>query len=161
MECLIRTTQFCAASGDETSRDACSGDSGGPFAVFEDGRWFLVGLVSFGLGCGRVQYPGVYTRIDHFIPWILDVVKEEDVIREVATDIELKLSRSQSENYEVLICQGSSKVIFCENGGVLNITDTFYGRMVDDSQCRIDLPSQYRVNCSLPGRYGLNLRISG
>ena len=52
-------------------RDSCQGDSGGP--LMSGGR--LVGLVSFGYGCGEVGYPGVYARVDRAIPWIKRVLK--------------------------------------------------------------------------------------
>lgn len=52
----ITDTMLCAGHGGE---DACTGDSGGP-AVINDR---LYGIVSFGKGCARSGYPGVYTRI--------------------------------------------------------------------------------------------------
>ncbi|CAH0383608.1 unnamed protein product [Bemisia tabaci] len=62
----IIDTMLCAG---QTAQDSCSGDSGGPLMV-EDGTWTQVGIVSWGIGCGKGQYPGVYTRVTHFMPWI-------------------------------------------------------------------------------------------
>lgn len=50
--------------GFQRSADACQGDSGGPlFAKVED-EIVQVGIVSFGLGCAAVNYPGVYSRVN-------------------------------------------------------------------------------------------------
>ncbi|XP_060033919.1 vitamin K-dependent protein C isoform X2 [Erinaceus europaeus] len=59
-------------------RDACEGDSGGPMvAAFHD-TWFLVGLVSWGEGCGRLHNYGIYTKVSRYLDWIHRHIREEE-----------------------------------------------------------------------------------
>lgn len=65
-----RITGFMMCAG-APGRDACQGDSGGPL-ILTYGEPVLVGIVSWGIGCGRPGDPGVYLRIDaeHNLNWI-------------------------------------------------------------------------------------------
>ena len=46
------------------------GDSGGPFVTPEGDHWTQIGVVSWGIGCGKQHYPGVYTRVSKMMEWI-------------------------------------------------------------------------------------------
>jgi secreted trypsin-like serine protease len=50
--------------------DSCSGDSGGPMTRAQGDERVLVGLVSWGKGCGLPDMPALYTRVDHYLDWI-------------------------------------------------------------------------------------------
>ncbi len=45
-------------------RDSCQGDSGGPLFKPSTPR-AQVGIVSFGIGCARAAFPGVYTEVNN------------------------------------------------------------------------------------------------
>lgn len=52
-------------------KDSCLGDTGSPLTCQnEDGSSFLGGIYSWGYGCAKPGYPGIYTEVSHFIDWI-------------------------------------------------------------------------------------------
>lgn len=66
----VTENMFCAGYGKEIVGDACKGDSGGPFAVLFENRWTLLGIVSWGEGCGRPEKYGYYTKVNNYDNWI-------------------------------------------------------------------------------------------
>ena len=74
----ITRRQFCAGFI-EGGKDACQGDSGGPLAcpVGIRGTYQLTGVVSHGIGCGMQSFPGVYTRVESLVDWILSYVSAQ------------------------------------------------------------------------------------
>jgi trypsin len=64
----IQDGMLCAG---EKGADSCQGDSGGPLAKGETpATAILVGVVSFGYGCGEKLKYGVYTRVSSERDWI-------------------------------------------------------------------------------------------
>jgi len=73
----IQDNMICAA---RNGKDACQGDSGGPLITKETGSedyYSLIGIVSWGEGCARPEYPGVYARVTKALQWIKDNMKGE------------------------------------------------------------------------------------
>merc|ERR1719410_2067839 len=64
----IADSMICAG---EYGKDSCQGDSGGPMVCYNaDGSGYLGGIVSWGIGCGGLFHPGVYTEVAYFVDWV-------------------------------------------------------------------------------------------
>lgn len=70
---------FCA--GGYPDEDTCRGDAGSPvlFPVPDDfqNRMYAVGMVSWGVGCGKPGVPAAYTDVGKFRNWIDSEVRKE------------------------------------------------------------------------------------
>ncbi|XP_075168803.1 trypsin alpha-4-like [Haematobia irritans] len=65
----VRPTMICAYS---KGKDACQGDSGGP--LVSGGK--LVGVVSWGVGCAKPNYPGVYADVAALRSWVVETARK-------------------------------------------------------------------------------------
>ncbi len=69
---------ICAGGG---VADTCGGDSGGPLLALKNESWALVGVTSYGVGCGSESFPGVYFSTAKYTRWIYNKIRAIDVIR--------------------------------------------------------------------------------
>lgn len=69
----ITGTMMCAGylSG---GKDTCQGDSGGPLVVNINSKWVLAGVTSWGEGCAKPGYYGVYARVSKLKDFIRQYV---------------------------------------------------------------------------------------
>uniref|UniRef100_A0A452SLL1 Peptidase S1 domain-containing protein n=1 Tax=Ursus americanus TaxID=9643 RepID=A0A452SLL1_URSAM len=65
---LVKKGMLC---GYQDGKSLCKGDSGGPLVCELNATWVQVGIVSWGIGCGRKNYPGVYTEVSFYKDWVI------------------------------------------------------------------------------------------
>lgn len=65
----LTNNMFCAGMH-EGEKDSCSGDSGGPFALIDNGKFWAAGVVSWGIDCGKKGTYGIYTKVVNYLDWI-------------------------------------------------------------------------------------------
>lgn len=72
----LSENMFCAGfnsrGAGKKPRDSCQGDSGGPLSFPFNERWYLSGIVSYGIlnQCGTKGDFGVYVHVKNYINWI-------------------------------------------------------------------------------------------
>ncbi|XP_065260202.1 prostasin-like [Emys orbicularis] len=72
----IKSDMICAGYMN-SPKGFCNGDSGGPLACQQNGKWYLAGVVSWfmtrserGIVCSEPKFPGVFTRVTAYNSWI-------------------------------------------------------------------------------------------
>ncbi|XP_037030316.1 trypsin alpha-3-like [Bradysia coprophila] len=66
---LVLDNMICAGSLTVTP-SVCTGNLGGGLFCQVGNEWQLTGVLSFGIGCGVINTPGVYTQVRFFETWI-------------------------------------------------------------------------------------------
>mmetsp|Transcript_3025 Transcript_3025/g.8227 ORF Transcript_3025/g.8227 Transcript_3025/m.8227 type:complete len:585 (-) Transcript_3025:469-2223(-) len=76
---LIQADMYCAGAR-EGGKDACLGDSGGPNYYTDPltSKRTQLGVVSWGIGCAQVGFPGVYTSVAYHYDFIKSAVCEDE-----------------------------------------------------------------------------------
>uniref|UniRef100_A0A915JNZ5 Acrosin n=1 Tax=Romanomermis culicivorax TaxID=13658 RepID=A0A915JNZ5_ROMCU len=77
---LLTDGHLCFSGGSAWPKDACQGDSGGPMMCYSDrdDKLYLAGITSAGFGCARWNTPSLWTKVSHYVPWILSVLNSTD-----------------------------------------------------------------------------------
>jgi len=68
----VTPTHVCTQ---DAGKSVCMGDSGGPLLTQQNGVWYDIGIVSWGIKCGQGQganYPAVFTRVSSYLQWVYD-----------------------------------------------------------------------------------------
>ncbi|NP_956439.2 ovochymase-1 precursor [Danio rerio] len=106
----VLKSMICAGAN-EGGMDACQGDSGGPLSCFDGERYKLAGVVSWGVGCGRAQKPGVYTTLYHYRQWMVSSMRGE-----LAVEADSDAQCGQAKMEPCRLPDGLAQVVSTENG---------------------------------------------
>lgn len=61
-----------------------------------DGLWYQIGIVSWGIGCGRPNLPGLYTNVSQHYSWIQTMMILNSAVRPDLVPLPLSLTLLQA-----------------------------------------------------------------
>ena len=105
----------------ENLNSLIQGDSGSHMQIGEGQHWTQIGIVSWGIGCGKSFYPGVYTRVNKVRDWIDRIVTIKPISpslnfmaklpqSSIPTDVWLNTSNSNNQNF--IVRSGKEHIFF-------------------------------------------------
>lgn len=90
------TENMICAGELSAEKDSCYGDSGGPLVVYTNGDYYLAGVVSWGEGCARNGFYGVYTRVSKFYSFIQECISHTSWTSEFVAEVNGEVKKAAS-----------------------------------------------------------------
>ncbi|CAG2179734.1 unnamed protein product, partial [Oppiella nova] len=77
MRDINKDSNICAGGSPQGGTSTCKGDSGGPLQCrSNDGKWYQIGITSWGEPCAHKRVPDVFTRVAYFRDWIENITNK-------------------------------------------------------------------------------------